>query len=388
MKYVDCLVVGGGMIGASTALMLAEQGLSVALVDKQSPAPFDNVQPYDLRVSAISLASEYLLTQLGAWQSITAARACRYQRLAVWENEQSYTEFNAESIKQPHLGHIIENRVIQLALWQRIVENKQIQLFSPEKLIALEQSDNEVVAHLEHEQIRTKIVLGADGANSQVRQLAGIGVTGWQYQQSAMLIHVETELEQQDITWQQFLPSGPVAMLPLCGKQASLVWYANHQEIVALSQLDNKALTERVLATFPKRLGKVSVVNKAMFPLARQHANSYVKNRVVLLGDAAHTINPLAGQGVNIGFKDIKALQQVISSAIGEGECWHDSKVLNQYEKLRRPDNLLMMSTMDGIYATFSHQSPLFKQLRNLALGAVNKLPKVKEKALAYACGI
>jgi len=407
MTDFDCAVIGGGMVGAASALSLAEQGLTVALIEMYQPKVFASEQALDLRVSAISLASQFLLEQLGAWQHIKQWRACPYERLGVWEQEFAYTEFNAEDIEQPHLGHIVENRLIQLALWQQIKSHNNIKIFCPESLTNLEQDMDKVTLTLSQQTLSAKLLIAADGANSQVRQLTNIGVTSWDYQQSAMLINVETVCEQQDITWQQFFPTGPVAFLPLSRKPlteqgrfkqkegvgyASLVWYHHRDEIKRLSGLSNSQLQQEVMANFPKRLGHITVVDKAAFPLTRRHANNYQKGRVLLVGDAAHTINPMAGQGVNLGFKDVKALQEVIALAIAEGKCWHDEKVLSQYERLRRRDNLLMQSTMDALYLSFSHPSSVIKAMRNLSLFAINKLPLVntlvKNKALKYACGI
>jgi len=406
MEQFDCVVIGGGMVGAASALSLAELGLKVALVEKEavnthSPVELSK-QAFNLRVSAISLASEHLLTQLGVWQQIKLWRACPYKRLAVWEQSYAYTEFNAQDIKQSHLGHIVENHLIQLALWQQIKNNLNVHLFCPEELISLTQNKENTHVTLIHCTLEAKLVVGADGAQSKVRKMAGIGTTGWDYTQSAMLINVETELPQQDITWQQYLPSGPVAFLPLPTHvqreakkptgNASLVWYHHRDEIKRLSLLSNNQLQQEVIKNFPKRLGAIKILNKGAFPLTRRHANSYQHNRVLLLGDAAHTINPMAGQGVNLGFKDVKALQEVIASAIANGECWHQTHIFARYEKMRRKDNLLMMSAMDVLYTSFSHPSPIVKVGRNLALMAINKLPfinnTVKNKALAYACGV
>ncbi len=388
MKYFDCVVIGGGMVGAASALSLAQLGLTVAVVEKTTPKSFDSTQAFDLRVSAISLASQYLLEQLDAWQQIFQWRACPYRRLGVWEVDKIYTEFSAQAIEQPHLGHIVENRLIQLSLWQQIAQHDNVTLFCPEFLVDFEQSNEKVTVELSNQTIETKLVVAADGANSQVRTLANIGITGWGYQQSAMLVNVETEKTQQDITWQKFYSTGPLAMLPMPGNNASLVWYHSKEEIGRLSRLSNVQLQQEILEVFPKRLGYVEVLNKASFPLTRRHANQYQSNRVLLLGDAAHTINPLAGQGVNLGFKDVKALQTTIAKAIGEGACWSDIDVLSNYEKIRRNDNLMMMSAMDALYAGFSHQSPVAKLIRNGGLFLVNKLPALKNKALAYACGV
>ena len=397
MEHFDCVVIGGGMVGAASALTLAQLGLQVALVEQYQPKDYSAEQSFDLRVSAISLASQNLLSQIGAWQQINEWRACPYKRLGVWEHESAYTEFNADDIEQSHLGHIVENRLIQLALWQQINAMSNIRAFCPDSLVSLTQDNDKATLILTNSSITTNLVIGADGAQSKVRQMSAIGITGWDYQQSAMLINVETSMSQQDITWQQFSPTGPVALLPLAGESslggyASLVWYHQRDEITRLASLTNSQLQEEVLKHFPKQLGEIKVLAKGAFPLTRRHANTYQHKRVLLLGDAAHTINPMAGQGVNLGFKDVIALQHVIADAISHGEAWHDEAVLARYEQKRRKENLLMMSTMDALYAGFSHPSPVIKAARNLALLAVNKVPflnsTIKNKALAYACGL
>lgn len=415
MKHFDCVVVGGGMVGAVSALALAQLGLRIALVEQFEPEPFSPEQNLDLRVSAISLASQHLLEQVGAWSQVTQWRACPYKRLGVWEQTYAYTEFNARDIEQQQLGHIVENRLLQLALWQKIKAQTNIDLFCPYHLINLSQESSQANLTLRNTTSLTeivitgKLVIAADGANSQVRKMADIGVTAWDYQQSAMLINIKTEKPQQDITWQHFRPTGPVAFLPLTrtplakeglseekktelNGYASLVWYHQRDEVKRLSALSNQQLQQEIIADFPKRLGQIEVIAKGAFPLTRRHANSYQNRRVLLLGDAAHTINPMAGQGVNLGFKDVKALQTIIACAINNGECWHDINVLGSYESMRRKDNLLMMSTMDALYHSFSHPSSIAKTLRNVSLFAINKVPfvnsTVKNKALAYACGI
>lgn len=397
MEHFDCVVVGGGMVGAASALTLAQLGLQVALVERFSPEEFSTEQALDLRVSAISLASQNLLSQVGAWQQIKQWRTCPYKRLGVWEHESAYTEFNADDIEQTHLGHIVENRLIQLALWQQVKAMSNIRTFCPESVIALQQDPTKATLTLTNTTLTANLVIGADGAQSKVREMSTIGLTGWDYQQSAMLINIETSMCQQDITWQQFFPTGPVAFLPLPGQSplggyASLVWYHQRDEITRLASLSNSQLQQEVLNYFPKRLGGIKVLAKGSFSLTRRHAHTYQNKHVLLLGDAAHTINPMAGQGVNLGFKDVLALQHVIAGAIGNGEVWHDESVLARYEKIRRKENLLMMSTMDALYASFSHPSPLVKAARNMALLAVNKVPflnsTIKNKALAYACGL
>ncbi len=393
MKNFDCVVIGGGMIGAASAVALANLGLKIALVELSPCHEFSAQSSFDLRVSAISVATQQLLEQLDAWHSLSQKRMCPYSRLGVWETELSYTEFDAQKIEQPILGHIVENKLIQLSLWEVISSNNNITTFCPDTLKAFTQNTEQVIVELESQTITAKLLIAADGANSKVRTLANIGVTGWDYNQSAMLINVETQLPQQNITWQQFYETGPVAMLPLSGESelggyASLVWYHQKSEIKRLSSLSNHQLEEEIMDNFPTRLGKIKVIDKGAFPLTRKHANSYQKGRVLLLGDSAHTINPMAGQGVNIGFKDVKALQQIVAKAIGNGESWSDIHVLARYEKQRRNDNLMMMTTMDMLYSSFSHPSTIVKVARNIGLMLANHSGAIKNKALAYACGL
>ncbi|WP_441002201.1 FAD-dependent monooxygenase [Pseudocolwellia agarivorans] len=393
MKNFDCVVIGGGMIGAASAVALANLGLKIGLVELSPCHEFSAQSSFDLRVSAISVATQQLLEQLDAWHSLSQKRLCPYSRLGVWETELSYTEFDAQKIEQPILGHIVENKLIQLSLWEVISSNNNITTFCPDTLKAFTQNTEQVIVELESQTITAKLLIAADGANSKVRALANIGVTGWDYNQSAMLINVETQLPQQNITWQQFYETGPVAMLPLSGESelggyASLVWYHQKSEIKRLSSLSNHQLEEQIMDNFPTRLGKIKVIDKGTFPLTRKHANSYQKGRVLLLGDSAHTINPMAGQGVNIGFKDVKALQQIVAKAIGNGESWSDIHVLARYEKQRRNDNLMMMTTMDMLYSSFSHPSTIVKVARNIGLMLANHSGAIKNKALAYACGL
>jgi 2-octaprenyl-3-methyl-6-methoxy-1,4-benzoquinol hydroxylase len=393
MKNFDCVVIGGGMIGAASAVALANLGLKIALVELSPCHEFSAQSSFDLRVSAISVATQQLLEQLDAWHSLSQKRLCPYSRLGVWETELSYTEFDAQKIEQPILGHIVENKLIQLSLWEVVSSNNNITTFCPDTLKAFTQNTEQVIVELESQTITAKLLIAADGANSKVRTLANIGVTGWDYNQTAMLINVETQLPQQNMTWQQFYETGPVAMLPLSGESelggyASLVWYHQKSEIKRLSSLSNHQLEEEIMDNFPTRLGKIKVIDKGAFPLTRKHANSYQKGRVLLLGDSAHTINPMAGQGVNIGFKDVKALQQIVAKAIGNGESWSDIHVLARYEKQRRNDNLMMMTTMDMLYSSFSHPSTIVKVARNIGLMLANHSGAIKNKALAYACGL
>lgn len=386
----DVVILGGGMVGAATAIGLAQLGLKVTVVEAFAPQAYSPEQPLDLRVSAISVASEQLLQQLGALEAIAAMRQVAYKGLETWELDGCQTQFHSDQVGATHLGHIVENRVVQLALWQAFEQYDNLQLICPVNVDQLSRSAQGVRLQLSNNtSIDTRLLVGADGANSQVRQWAGIGLTGWDYAQSAMLINIETQQEEQDVTWQQFTPQGPRSLLPLPGRNASLVWYDDANRIAQLSGLSSEALYDQINAHFPARLDRAfKVVSHGSFKLTRRHAQRYYQDNVVILGDAAHTINPLAGQGVNIGFKDVAALIASVKEAIDAQRSWWTQDVLAQYQRRRYGDNLLMMSTMDLFYAGFSNHSLPLKLLRNSALKIANIDSPIKHKVLKYAMGL
>lgn len=388
MQQFDVVIVGGGMVGSALACALAPLGLTIAVIEKNKPRPFLAEQEMDLRVSAISVASEQLLTQLGAWSQITQMRCCPYRFLETWEAAGSNLVFDSNDMGAAHLGHIVENRLIQLALWQQMASFDNISLLVDESVSEFNKTTAGYDVTLGQQSISCRLLVGADGANSQVRQAAGIGITAWDYAQHAMLINITTSQEQQDITWQQFNPDGPLAFLPLAGNKASLVWYDSPARIRQLAALPHKQLQQQIIAQFPERLGQFEVDDCGAFPLTRRHAQTYYKDNLVLLGDAAHTINPLAGQGVNLGFKDVAALAGVISQAHQQGLNWCDQQQLALYQKQRRGDNLLMQSAMDMFYLTFSNERTVLKHLRNHVLKIAAQSAWGKKKVMKYAMGL
>ncbi|SMY38729.1 2-octaprenyl-3-methyl-6-methoxy-1,4-benzoquinol hydroxylase [Photobacterium andalusiense] len=386
MEQYDVIVAGGGMVGAAAAIGLAQQGFEVAVIEGYAPAPFVAEQVMDLRVSAISPHSVALLEQLGAWQAVLAMRLCSFKRLETWEHPECRTRFNADEMQLQQLGYIVENRVIQLALWQQFEQYDNISLLCPTTMVAATAIDDGYQVELnDGTLIKCGLLIGADGANSQVRHQANIGITAWDYRHHCMLINIATALPQQDITWQQFTPAGPRSFLPLPGHQGSLVWYDSPARIRQLSAMPALQLQAEITAAFPSELGDFTVLNHGSFPLTRRHAQSYYKPNVVLLGDAAHTINPLAGQGVNLGFKDVSCLLEKISQA---GNDWQQPQVLANYERCRRPDNLLMQTGMDFFYSTFSNNIGPLKLLRNVSLRIADHTGGIKKQVLKYAMGI
>jgi 2-octaprenyl-3-methyl-6-methoxy-1,4-benzoquinol hydroxylase len=436
----DFCINGGGMVGAALALGLAQQNYRVVVIEPNQPKAFEVEQGPDLRVSAISEASVTLLKALGAWTNIEKMRLKPYVGLSVWDDPKHRTDFTAKSIDVPQLGYFVENRLLQLACHEALVQHENVRVIFNDKIdnIALSsesassnltpgskptpssETDKKPSIDKEHSsetstyeqsvcitlssvsksantkpsntQIHAKWLIGADGAKSQVRQFAGIGTSGWQYGQQAMGITIKMAKETQAITWQQFTPTGPKAFLPMFDEYASLVWYSSPEELKRLKGLNSTQLKNDVIDAFPDELTQnnndFSVIDKAAFPLTRMHASEYVRERSILIGDAAHTINPLAGQGVNIGFRDVQALLEVTAQNLDISSQAFFTALKNDYERPRKRDNLLMMSAMDGFYTLFSNDIAPIKWIRNQLLSVAEHAGPIKKEVLKYAIGM
>ena len=397
----DVVVVGAGMVGAAVALGLARKNLTVALVEPFPPEAFQPEQVPDSRVSAISLASETLMQNLGAWKHVLAMRSSPYRRLSVWETASGKIAFDARDAGYAHMGHMVENRILQLALHQELRQLDQVQWFQQAELI--DEFAGEI--KLDNQISVANLIVAADGANSAMRNQAGIGTQGWQYSQSVLGVTVQcadsnAHRDISDMTWQVFHPSGPRAFLPMYERFASLVWYDDPQTVQRLKSMDNAALKAQIQAQFPDCLPDFSILSTASFPLTRMHAQRYVQGRLALVGDSAHTINPLAGQGVNLGFKDAEALITSVSDALWKAsEMSNNNPLCNsadpqikaalaQYQQQRQQQNLIMMSAMDALYLTFSNDLRPLKQIRNLALTVAGKAGWAKSQVMKYAMGM
>ncbi|WP_422139441.1 FAD-dependent monooxygenase [Endozoicomonas sp. ALC020] len=401
----DVLVVGAGMVGAAIACALGLKGIRIAVFDRALPSAFKPDQLPDLRVSALSYASEQILKNLGVWPYLQTMRMCPYRRMAVWEKlhfppgsetdkRPNQTVFNAADIRHDQLGFIVENRITQLGLLKRLKDVESVSLFAPATIESMNLKGEKPEIMLQDGSVfKADLLIGADGAQSRVREQANIRLDTREYEQQCLVATVEIEGGLQDITWQAFTPTGPEAFLPLpdidSKSYASIVWYNLPENVQKLMKLSDTDFLEELSSTFPKELPPLLKLHgRGSFPLARRHAMNYFTNGVVLAGDAAHTINPLAGQGVNLGFQDVAWLAEVLTDAFQAGESLGSQKVLSRYEKARRRDNQLMMSTMDAFYLAFSNNSLPLKVLRNVALSlAAKSKPAVKE-VMKYAMGI
>jgi 2-octaprenyl-3-methyl-6-methoxy-1,4-benzoquinol hydroxylase len=388
-EHYDVVIVGGGMVGAALGCGLGGSPLKVAVLEDVPPPPFSAEQLHDLRVSAISIASASILKTVGAWQGVAARRFCPFRRMKVWE-DRGDVEFRSEEINEPLLGYIVENRIIQLALLDRLKAFTNVDFLCPVQTQSIDYSPGHSKVVLADGRVLTCCLLvAADGGFSRVRQAAGMGVHTWDYEQHALVLTVETAYAQQDITWQRFTPTGPLAFLPLDGPNASLVWYHKPEEVKRLKALPDEDLLSELKAGFPALLGEiVRIAARGSFPLRRQHAQRYVKEGVALIGDAAHMIHPLAGQGVNIGLLDAAALAQVLVAAKKASKDVGSNAVLQEYEKMRRQNNLLMMTTMDLFYRVFGNAHLPVKLLRNIGLGLAERLAPAKKIAMKYAMGL
>lgn len=387
----DLLVIGGGMVGATLAAACAGQGLKIAVLEARLPVrawPSDDI---DQRVSALNRASQRILTRLGVWERICELGVSPYREMRVWDaTGGGAIHFDSADLGEPDLGHIVENRVIQLALWERLEHCPDVELIAPARISDLELGERraEVTLH-DGRRLATRLLVGADGRDSRVRDLAGIETQGWDYDQRAIVAHVRTALPHQETAWQRFLPSGPLAFLPLADGRCSIVWSAEETRCEELLALDDQAFAAALGEAFDERLGDILAVGpRASFPLRLQHAQAYCRERLALVGDAAHALHPLAGQGLNLGMLDAAELAAAITRARERRRDIGGRAALRRYERARRGDNLVMLAAMDGFKRLFGNQLPPLAALRSLGLALTDRAGPVKGHLTAAAMGL
>lgn len=383
MKKNKVIIVGGGMVGAAAAVKFAKQGCAVTVIEKHiiDPEQVLHSEQVDIRVSAINRFSENLLDELGAMVDLKKSRLAPYQQLEAFEREGDNLLFDCNDINTSHLGHLIENKLIQASLWLQFPALDITVIEQQHAVTTIAQSATDITLVYGDSRYSADLVVAADGGQSQLRAAANIGVTGWQYAQHCMGVLIKLDAPQQVKTWQQFKATGPVAFLPMQAPYANLICYHDANQLNQWRQLSKSELKQQIINHFPALPGDFEVIQQAVFPLARQHANNYSQGRLVLIGDAAHTINPLAGQGVNLGFQDVAAL----SKAIAQQEDIGAASILKEYEQARRKANLLMMSMMDACYFGFSNQVAPLSWARSQFLKMANKTGPVKNWVLKYA---
>jgi 2-octaprenylphenol hydroxylase len=385
----DVAVVGGGMVGAALAVALQRAGFSAVLLEARAPALDWEPAGFDLRVSAITRASQRLLDRIGAWPGILADRATPYQAMCVWDSGgPGEVRFDAADLGEPDLGHIIENRVIVRALW-RCLEAQGVAVRAPASIEMLHTKAAGMALTLaDGDRIEAALVVGADGARSRVRELAGIAVRSAAYDQHALVATVRAELGNQATAWQRFLRTGPLALLPVQDDLFSIVWSTTPAEAERLLAEPDASFDEALSDASEWRLGRLSLLGeRAVFPLRQQHAVPYVQPGVALVGDAAHVIHPLAGQGVNLGLLDVGALVDALVEGRGRELPPGALRSLRAYERSRKGHNLATQYAMDLFKQGFGSRSAVVGLVRNAGLGLANRVGPLRRACERVALG-
>ncbi|RUR34433.1 UbiH/UbiF/VisC/COQ6 family ubiquinone biosynthesis hydroxylase [Vreelandella nanhaiensis] len=381
-KDHDIIIVGGGMVGAALAARLGNAGFSIGLIER-GDAPKAPSGDYDLRISSLNARSLAFIKLSGT--ELPKERCCPFRHIDVSNQDGTgHSVFSAADSDMKDFGLFIENRTLQHALWERLKELPSVTCYTQSAPVSTVAAGEARLVELDDgKMLSTRLVVGADGARSTLRQLAGIEVTSHDYHQRAMIINVETELPQQDVSWQVFTPTGPMAMLPLPGHRASLVWYDSDKATKAREAMEDDMLKIAIEAAFPKRLGNLTrVVSRASFPIKRQHARRYIGKRLALIGDAAHVVHPLAGQGLNIGLHDADTLADMVIKGRDPGDYLN----LLRFECQRRAANQAMIAATDSFHHLFTGAKPL-RQLGDLSLHLAERFPFAKRMMMQQANG-
>lgn len=391
MQTVDVVIVGGGMVGLGLAAALKGSALKVAVVEGQLPAPELGEAP-DNRVSALSLASQRILQGVGAWDGIAARRLQAYEKMQVWEQDSfGHIDFDAASLRQSALGHIVENRVIQLALLDALKGAGNIQLLTPARAQSLQVGEAGAVLLLEDGRaLSAKLVVAADGAHSWVRRQADIPLTSWDYGHHALVATVRCAEPHEAVARQIFTPEGPLAFLPLWQPDlCSIVWSVPAARAEALCGCDDEQFNRQLTTAFDGRLGLCKVEGaRGAIPLTARYARDFARERLVLVGDAAHTIHPLAGQGVNLGLLDAAALAEQLLKSQRAGADIGLLANLRGVERWRKSEAARMLAAMEGLKRLFGGSNPLKKLVRGVGLRAVDGLGPLKQRVIRAAMGL
>jgi 2-polyprenylphenol 6-hydroxylase len=397
----DIAIIGAGIAGSALAAALSGNDLSIALVEARSvvspelPAELDLLH-FDPRVSALTPRSRALLEGLGAWEAIAAYRQCAYRHMTVWDAEGTgHIDFDCADVNAPVLGHIVENRAIISALLERVEAAPDITVFSQAPLQdCSREQDSRLRVKLEGgAALDVGLLVAADGALSPVREMMAFKTREWDYGHRAIVCTAQVERSHQDTAWQRFLPSGPLAFLPLPGADdrhyCSIVWSLAEDLVDDLLALDDTAFCVELERAFESRLGRVQACSpRFAFPLRQRHAVDYVQSGVALVADAAHTIHPLAGQGINLGLADVAVLVEEILAGSVRGASPGQLELLRRYQRRRKGENLLMMAAMDGFKHLFEQQSLPLRWLRNAGMRGIGQIGPLKQQLMRHAMGV
>ena len=384
------LIAGGGMVGSALACALADHGFHVGVVEPRPPARDWETGSFSNRVSALTRASQRVLQRLGTWDRIIGLGATPYLRMQVWDRRGiGEIVFDSADIGEANLGHIVENRIIQLALWERLEQQPKVQLICPSRIVELDLEASQVTLD-DDRRFAPDLLVAADGARSTLREMAGIAVDLRDLGQSAVVATVRTALGHRQTAWQRFLPTGPLAFLPVDGSShCSIVWSVPPNEAQRLIEMDDAAFRAELTTASQARLGDIVETSpREAYPLRSQHAENYVLPGIALVGDAAHVIHPLAGQGVNLGLLDAARLCETLTTARAAGRSISSLATLRRYERARRGENLAVMRAMEGFNLLFSNSLPPLALVRNLGLRLTHAVAPVKNLMVRRAMGL
>lgn len=385
--YYDVVIVGGGMIGLTLANILRDTGLQIAVAERFEPKVITD--EIDIRVSAINRATLEIFKSIDVWAEM-ATRAGPFREMHVWDSTGAgMIHFDSAEAGLDTLGYIVENSVIQQALLKAVIQSENIEWVCPVSISGIELSEDLQQLQLDDGRVlECRLLVGADGSRSQVREEAGIEFERLSYGQRAIVCTVETEFPHAETAWQCFTPDGPLAFLPLMNGQSSIVWSLEESKVDTMLAMDEMAFCHALEKAFEFQLGSVKLVSqRADFPLGHGHVDQYVQSGLALVGDAAHNIHPLAGQGANLGFLDVACLADVITQAQTANRQWSALHNLRKYERARKGENRLMESAMSGFKLLFSNDNALLSSLRNVGLMAVDQSSIIKQQFMRHALG-
>lgn len=387
---VDAVVVGSGLAGSSFALAAARAGLRVAIVEAQESMGSEPPVPFDLRVYALSLGSVRFLTRLDVWRRLDPERWEPFREMRVWDSgTRSHLHFDASEVRAPMLGAIVEDWAIRGALENALKEFPTVVWFRPGRLVSLEERRDSIEVTLDTAELSARLVVGADGTRSAVRAELGIGSKGGSYGQCSIVTMVKTERSHMQTAWQRFLPGGVVAFLPLPGPYCSIVWTVDEQEVDALTALDDSSFAAALREAFEGRLGNIEWLgDRVTFPLVWSSVHRYISGRAALIGDSAHTIHPLAGQGVNLGLMDAASLAELIARAHCRGRDVGAESCLRRYERWRKAHNNYVEGAMATLLWWFGQQTPGWRLLRGLGVSATQSIPGATSLFSRLAMGL
>lgn len=388
----ELLIAGGGVVGLTTAAVAARAGFTVTVVDARVAATPWQRETYDQRVVALTRASQQLLQQLGAWDGIVPRRVSPYTAMRVWDGRGSGSiRFAAADIGEPDLGHIVELAAIEAALLGVLQAQPAVKLLRGRKVTAAQaEADHTLVTLDDGQTLRAALLIAADGSQSGLREAAAIAVAEHDYDHHALVAQIHCERPHQQTAWQRFTEHGPLALLPLAdAQQCSIVWSQPPAQTEAALALDDAAFSAALTQAFEARLGALTVNSKRLsFPLKMRHAERYLGNRLLLLGDAAHTMHPLAGQGLNLSLADVAALATVLETAKRRQLDPGLAAVLRPFERARRADNSLMLTVVGGFKNLFARTELPAVLARNFGMSLLDRHQHAKAWLTRRALGL